>query len=255
MVARASRAAVAGMPASAPRSRKRSRSTKRRGRPIGRRSARWCCRCIADPPLQEAVREAADCRRCHLYRDRPRRRCSAKAPAHARVVFVGEQPGDQEDVIGRPFVGPAGQIMDRAMEEAGIDRRTVYITNAVKHFKFTPRGKRRIHQTPESAGNPGLPLLAGRGAGAAAAEADGGDGRHRGARGARPRGHHHPRARPADQRCRTARRRSSPCIRRSCCACRTRTRRRGSTAPSSPTCARWRSWRSKAKGLCPLEPR
>ena len=66
------------------------------------------------------------------------------------VVFVGEQPGDQEDVIGRPFVGPAGQIMDRAMEEAGIDRRTVYITNAVKHFKFEPRGKRRIHKTPEA---------------------------------------------------------------------------------------------------------
>jgi uracil-DNA glycosylase family protein len=64
-------------------------------------------------------------------------------------MFVGEQPGDQEDTIGRPFVGPAGQIMDRAMEEAGIDRRTVYVTNAVKHFKFTPRGKRRIHQTPE----------------------------------------------------------------------------------------------------------
>ena len=65
-------------------------------------------------------------------------------------MFVGEQPGDQEDVIGRPFVGPAGQIMDRAMEEAGIDRRTVYITNAVKHFKFEPRGKRRIHKTPEA---------------------------------------------------------------------------------------------------------
>ena len=66
------------------------------------------------------------------------------------MLFVGEQPGDQEDVIGRPFVGPAGQIMDRAMEEAGIDRRTVYITNAVKHFKFEPRGKRRIHKTPEA---------------------------------------------------------------------------------------------------------
>ena len=65
------------------------------------------------------------------------------------MIFVGEQPGDQEDTIGRPFVGPAGQMMDRAMEEAGIDRRTVYVTNAVKHFKFTPRGKRRIHQTPE----------------------------------------------------------------------------------------------------------
>jgi uracil-DNA glycosylase family protein len=66
------------------------------------------------------------------------------------VMFVGEQPGEQEDVIGRPFVGPAGQLMDRAMEEAGLDRRQVYVTNAVKHFKFTPRGKRRIHQTPEA---------------------------------------------------------------------------------------------------------
>ena len=64
-----------------------------------------------------------------------------EGPANAGVMFVGKQPGDQEDVIGRPFVGPAGQIMDRAMEEAGIDRRTVYITNAVKHFKFEPRGK------------------------------------------------------------------------------------------------------------------
>ena len=73
-----------------------------------------------------------------------------EGPANAGIMFVGEQPGDQEDVIGRPFVGPAGQIMDRAMEEAGIDRRTVYITNAVKHFKFEPRGKRRIHKTPET---------------------------------------------------------------------------------------------------------
>jgi uracil-DNA glycosylase len=73
-----------------------------------------------------------------------------EGPARSAVMFVGEQPGDQEDVIGRPFVGPAGQIMDRAMEEAGIDRRSIYITNAVKHFKFTPRGKRRIHQTPET---------------------------------------------------------------------------------------------------------
>ncbi|HET6239364.1 MAG TPA: UdgX family uracil-DNA binding protein, partial [Acetobacteraceae bacterium] len=64
--------------------------------------------------------------------------------------FIGEQPGDQEDVIGRPFVGPAGQVLDRALEEAGIDRRTIYITNAVKHFKFSPRGTRRIHQTPEA---------------------------------------------------------------------------------------------------------
>ena len=103
----------------------------------------------ADAPLQEAMHEASDCHRCHLY-EPATQTVFGEGPAHAKVLFVGEQPGDQEDVIGRPFVGPAGQIMDRAMEEAGIDRRTVYITNAVKHFKFTPRGKRRIHQTPET---------------------------------------------------------------------------------------------------------
>ena len=103
----------------------------------------------ADPPVLEATHEASDCRRCHLY-EAATQTVFGEGPAHAKVLFVGEQPGDQEDVIGRPFVGPAGQIMDRAMEEAGLDRRTIYITNAVKHFKFTPRGKRRIHQTPEA---------------------------------------------------------------------------------------------------------
>jgi uracil-DNA glycosylase len=102
-----------------------------------------------DAALQEALNAAADCRRCQLY-EPATQTVFGEGPAHAGVMFVGEQPGDQEDVIGRPFVGPAGQIMDRAMEEAGIDRRTIYITNAVKHFKFTPRGKRRIHQTPEA---------------------------------------------------------------------------------------------------------
>jgi uracil-DNA glycosylase len=103
----------------------------------------------ADPPLLEAMHEASDCRRCHLH-EAATQTVFGEGPAQADVLFVGEQPGDQEDVIGRPFVGPAGQIMDRAMEEAGIDRRTIYITNAVKHFKFEPRGKRRIHKTPEA---------------------------------------------------------------------------------------------------------
>jgi len=103
----------------------------------------------ADPQLVEAMDEAGDCRRCHLH-EAATQTVFGEGPADAPVMFVGEQPGDQEDVIGRPFVGPAGQIMDRAMEEAGIDRRSVYITNAVKHFKFTPRGRRRIHQTPEA---------------------------------------------------------------------------------------------------------
>jgi DNA polymerase len=103
----------------------------------------------SDAGLVEATEEAADCHRCPLF-EAATQTVFGEGPAHARVLFVGEQPGDQEDIIGRPFVGPAGQMMDRAMEEAGIDRRSVYITNAVKHFKFTPRGKRRIHQTPEA---------------------------------------------------------------------------------------------------------
>ena len=71
-----------------------------------------------------------------------------EGPVGARIAFVGEQPGDQEDHQGRPFVGPAGQLLSRALEEAGIDRREAYLTNAVKHFKFTLRGKRRIHEKP-----------------------------------------------------------------------------------------------------------
>ena len=71
-----------------------------------------------------------------------------EGPVGAAVAFVGEQPGDHEDLQGRPFVGPAGQLLDRAMAEAGLDRQTVYVTNAVKHFKFEQRGKRRIHQKP-----------------------------------------------------------------------------------------------------------
>jgi len=71
-----------------------------------------------------------------------------EGPVGAAIAFVGEQPGDQEDLQGRPFVGPAGQLFDRALGEAGVDRGAVYVTNAVKHFKFTPRGKRRIHEKP-----------------------------------------------------------------------------------------------------------
>jgi DNA polymerase len=101
-----------------------------------------------DAALARSARDASVCRRCPLY-EPATQTVFGEGPADAPVMFVGEQPGDQEDTIGRPFVGPAGQLMDRAMEEAGIDRRTVYVTNAVKHFKFTPRGRRRIHQTPE----------------------------------------------------------------------------------------------------------
>lgn len=102
-----------------------------------------------DPSLVEAAHEAGACTRCPLY-EPATQTIFGEGPANAPAMFIGEQPGDQEDVIGRPFVGPAGQMMDRAMEEAGLDRRTIYVTNSVKHFKFTPRGKRRIHQTPET---------------------------------------------------------------------------------------------------------
>jgi uracil-DNA glycosylase len=102
----------------------------------------------ADPALLVTAKEASACHRCPLY-EPATQTIFGEGPADAAAMFVGEQPGDQEDTIGRPFVGPAGQMMDRAMEEAGIDRRGAYVTNAVKHFKFTQRGKRRIHQTPE----------------------------------------------------------------------------------------------------------
>ena len=73
-----------------------------------------------------------------------------EGPAEAAIVFVGEQPGDQEDRAGRPFVGPAGRLLDRALAEAGIDRARTYVTNAVKHFKFEPRGKKRLHKKPNA---------------------------------------------------------------------------------------------------------
>ena len=104
----------------------------------------------ADTGVQQAAGEAADCHRCPLYGPATQT-VFGEGPTGARTMFVGEQPGDQEDVVGRPFVGPAGQVLSRALLEAGIDRRTVYVTNAVKHFKFVQRGKRRMHQTPDVA--------------------------------------------------------------------------------------------------------
>jgi probable DNA metabolism protein len=96
----------------------------------------------------EALRdEAAGCTRCPLYKDATQT-VFGEGPVDARMMFVGEQPGDQEDLARRPFVGPAGQMFDRAITEAGIDRARVYVTNAVKHFKFEQRGKRRIHSKP-----------------------------------------------------------------------------------------------------------
>jgi uracil-DNA glycosylase len=96
------------------------------------------------PKLREA---AAVCHGCELWRDATQTVFGAGG-AKAEVMFVGEQPGDQEDRQGAPFVGPAGQMLDKALEEVEIDRSQVYVTNAVKHFKWQPRGKRRIHQKP-----------------------------------------------------------------------------------------------------------
>ncbi|MGE3395556.1 MAG: UdgX family uracil-DNA binding protein [Sphingomonas sp.] len=106
---------------------------------------------VGDDPDEAwaAVRaEAMECTRCPLFREATQT-VFGEGPLDARIMFVGEQPGDQEDVQGRPFVGPAGQLFDRAMEEAGVDRARSYVTNAVKHFKFERRGKRRLHQKPD----------------------------------------------------------------------------------------------------------
>ena len=99
--------------------------------------------------LQTLREEASRCRACHLWKDATQT-VFGDGPQHAQVMLVGEQPGDKEDIAGKPFVGPAGQILDRALEEAGIDRKKVYVTNAVKHFKFVPRGKIRLHQKPNT---------------------------------------------------------------------------------------------------------
>ncbi len=106
----------------------------------------------ADPvrpgTVAELAQAAAACRRCHLW-EPATQVVFGEGPSDARMMMVGEQPGDQEDLAGRPFVGPAGQLLDRAIKEAGIDRSTVYVTNAVKHFKFEARGRRRIHAKPD----------------------------------------------------------------------------------------------------------
>jgi len=100
--------------------------------------------------LETLREEAALCRACPLW-ETGTQTVFGEGAADAEVMFVGEQPGDQEDRQGRPFVGPAGRLLDEALDEAGIDRRTTYVTNAVKHFKWEARGKRRIHAKPSSA--------------------------------------------------------------------------------------------------------
>ena len=93
--------------------------------------------------------DAADCTRCDLYKYGTQT-VFGEGPLDASIMFVGEQPGDQEDLAGRPFVGPAGALFDQLLEKAGVDRSQTYVTNAVKHFKFVPRGKRRIHSKPDA---------------------------------------------------------------------------------------------------------
>jgi len=93
------------------------------------------------------MKDARDCTRCDLYKFATQT-VFGEGPLDASIMFVGEQPGDQEDIAGRPFVGPAGAVFDAALEKAGINRSTVYVTNAVKHFKFIQKGKRRIHNKP-----------------------------------------------------------------------------------------------------------
>ena len=100
--------------------------------------------------LADVQRDAAECKACPLWKAATQT-VFGEGKARSRIMLVGEQPGDQEDRAGRPFVGPAGQLLDRALAEAGIDRNQVYVTNAVKHFKFEPRGKRRLHKKPSDA--------------------------------------------------------------------------------------------------------
>ena len=107
------------------------------------------CMSARRPTLASLRDEARGCRACPLWQ-RGTQTVFGEGAAHARAMLVGEQPGNDEDLEGRPFVGPAGKLLDRALEEAGIDRRLTYVTNVVKHFKWEPRGKRRIHAKPNA---------------------------------------------------------------------------------------------------------
>ena len=101
------------------------------------------------PRSLKALREAENtCRRCGLYKHATQA-VPGEGPAHAPLMLIGEQPGNDEDLAGHPFVGPAGRVLDKALQEAGIDRKQVFVTNAVKHFKHEMRGKRRLHKRPD----------------------------------------------------------------------------------------------------------
>jgi len=97
--------------------------------------------------LSELAQAIDACRCCPLWQNATQG-VPGEGAAHARIMLIGEQPGDQEDLAGRPFVGPAGKLLDKALAEAGVDRKQIYVTNAVKHFSWFPRGKRRMHKTP-----------------------------------------------------------------------------------------------------------
>ena len=104
---------------------------------------------MTEAALGALRKEAASCTRCPLYKPATQT-VFGEGPANADFVFVGEAPGDREDIAGKPFVGPAGKVLDDGLADAGIERAKVYVTNAVKHFKFEPRGKRRIHSRPNA---------------------------------------------------------------------------------------------------------
>jgi uracil-DNA glycosylase len=128
-------AAMIGTEAEAPKAARQKREPEMKARPR------------SGGKLDDLREEAANCRACPLWRNATQT-VFGEGPADAEIMFVGEQPGDKEDLAGKPFVGPAGQVFDRALKDAGIKREKTYVTNAVKHFKFVPRGKIRIHQKP-----------------------------------------------------------------------------------------------------------
>jgi DNA polymerase len=109
---------------------------------------RWPPDDLAPGTLAEARQMAVTCTRCDLYKNATQT-VFGEGPRDAAIMLVGEQPGDQEDLAGRPFVGPAGKVLDRALADAALDRATLYITNGVKHFKNEPRGKKRLHKRPD----------------------------------------------------------------------------------------------------------
>src|SRR5439155_4713382 len=118
------------------------------GIPASADSAGWDL--IPKRPSLKSLRQAAQrCRACELW-EKATQTVFGEGPARAEVMLVGEQPGDREDVEGHPFVGPAGRVLDQGLDEAGIDRSKVYLTNVVKHFNWEPRGKRRIHKKPNA---------------------------------------------------------------------------------------------------------